>query len=110
MTWPCQPVARSLHMRKGLETRVGSGHAYQTSHSSRLTIREGSTHPSDGASLEHKALVTEEQCAAQTHKKSPTKGHFSKVAKHNQPATYSKIKMASRQNEVTGHVPNKGIR
>ena len=97
MTWPCQPVARSLHhMRKGLETRVGSSHAYQTSHSSQLTIQEGSIHPSDGASLQHKALVTKEHCAAQTHKKSPMKGHFSKVGKHNQPATYSKIKTASQ--------------
>lgn len=65
--------------------------------------------PSHGESLEHIPLVTRGECAAMTHRTSPTKGHFTKVGKCNQPIRYIKIKTASLANEETKHqVPNKG--
>ena len=64
-----------------------------------------------GHPLWHIHLLNTEECIAELHSMSSTKGYFSKVRKHNQPTKYIEIKQQIRQNETTEeYVPNKGTR
>lgn len=63
------------------------------------------------APLEHTALETRGEGTSGTHRISPTKGHFSKIGRCNQPTRHIEIKQKISQDKaIKKYVPNKGIR
>ena len=60
------------------------------------------------APLEHTALETRGEGTSGTHRMSPTKGHFSKIGRRNQPTRHIEIKQKISQDKaIKQYVPNK---
>ena len=91
--------AGSLHTRQGLATNWTGGQMHLPDHPQQSVHRNRGAHPAhEGAALEHIALVITGEYAAGTHIISPTKSHFSKAGKCNQPTKYTEMKT---MNQVT---------
>ena len=64
-----------------------------------------------GALLEYIALLNRGERTSRIYRTFPTKGHFFKIGKFNQPTRYIEMKTVNRQNKATEeYVPNERTR